>query len=225
MFGLDILTVGSYLVLASNAFQCSVPAAPQININPVSHDIRYNFDHSKDNLDRYRAHVEGRPLEADSSTGGLRYDEPKISTRVEWGVRTETRAEVSCMWYKKINIDIELRPLIYIANDYKTSVCRDAILQHEEAHVQIDREVINKYARRMGKDLQKMVSHTGATGPFSNARLKEMEETLSQKVARVIDAQVTQLKAELDVRQAQLDNVAEYKRISAICQNAEGRGR
>ena len=224
MFGLDVLTVGSYLILASNSFRCSVPEPPQININPVTQDIRYNFDHSRENLDRYRAHVEGKPMEVDSSTGGLRYDQPKINTRMEWGIRTDKRADVSCMWYSQINVDIELSPLIYIASDYKTPTCRDEIMRHEEMHVQIDREVINKYARRMGADLQNMLRQTGAVGPFASDRLKEMEGKLSRRVENVLQTQIRQLKAELDTRQAQIDTPAEYKRISLICHAAERRG-
>ena len=226
MFGLDLVTVGGLLILASNSIQCAVPKAPQININPVTSEIQYNFSHSSEELSAVRSGtVNPYAPNVDTTTGGLRYDRPKIQTSISWGTRTYTQSGAVCLWYDTINVSIALQPQIFVSRDYKSRACQDAIVKHEERHVQVDREVINKHALKLWQALQATVRDVGALGPFNVAQQENMQTMLVTHIENTIKAQELLLTKDMQARQAAVDSLSEYEAISKICHTAERKTR
>ncbi len=222
MFGLDLMTVGGLLILATNSIQCTVPKAPQIVVNPVTHDIKYNYSYSSEELSRVdTGSVSPYAPNVDASTGGLRHDTPLIETSLSWGVKTYRHAGASCMWYDKISVTITLRPEIYVSKDYKSDSCREAILQHEERHVQVDRIVMNRYAQELGIALQNKLKSVGAVGPYNESRQDEMQAAMTQYIEDTINAQEAKIQEEMKGLQAQVDSLSEYETISKICHVSE----
>ena len=215
------------LAAAPGPMNCAVPQAPQVVITPRTAEIVYDFSRSTAELDAMARKLGTTPTGAkasrgqDSQTGGLRYDRPLIRSAVTWGYTQETLGDVPtrvCLWYSKITVDIEMKPVIYLAKERSAAgPCREAILAHERRHVQVDREVMNRFASDVGKAIQRTVDETGAFGPFPAANREALGKELTARINKVLDMHEKAMSATMDARQMEVDSAAEYARISAIC--------
>lgn len=222
MFGLDLVTAGGLFILAANSFHCEMPKPTEINVLPETHEIKYDFSYSTEDLSAVQSDtVSPYAPDIDATTGGLRHDAPLVQTQMKWGVQTRKRSGATCIWYDTVTVKITLRPTIYIASDYQSETCRAAVIEHEERHVQVDRDVMNRFARRLGVSLQKAIKEAGAVGPYNISRQDEIEEKMVAYVENVIEAEEDIMRKEMRALQQQLDSLSEYEAISKICQNAE----
>jgi hypothetical protein len=208
-----------------------VPQAPQVIVTPRTAEIVYDFSRSTVELGAMGRKLGTTPTGAkasrgqDSQTGGLRYDRPVIKSGVTWGYMQETMGDVPtrvCLWYNKITVDIELKPVIFLAKERSApGPCRDAILVHERRHVQVDREVMNRFATDVGRAIQRTVDETGAFGPFPAANREALGKELTARIHKVLDMHEKAMVATMDARQMEVDSAAEYARISKICQTQD----
>lgn len=219
MMNLDLLTVSGLLMLASAPVECSFSQTPMINVVPTTQDIRYDFSKSRAELGRFQTQtVSPYAAGVDMMTGGLRRDTPVIRTTIEWHIQTWPRLEQVCMAYSKVNISIELRPEIFVAREYQNNrACHDAILEHERMHVRVDREVMNKYAVKIGQAVKDAVNQTGTVGPYRLSDRPAIERQMVARIENAIEDQKTALHHEMNIRQAEIDTLEEYERISVLC--------
>ncbi len=222
MFGFDFTTLAGLLVLAGNMPVCTVPEAPQIGVTPSSAPIEYEFNLSSAELNGFRSNtVNPYAPSADTTTGGLRHDRPRIATEVEWGIMSYPGRQVSCLWYKSIKVTIDLSPKIYIASEHDNPVCRAAIVEHEVKHVDMDRLLINQYAYGIGTAVKQAVDQVGPMGPYNYHELEGVREKLTEHIYNAVDSQKFLLHQEMSRRQAEVDSLAEYERVNKICDKAE----
>ena len=235
MWGIDFIhNTASILMLAAaplGPMKCAVPKGPQVVISPRTAEIAYDFSRSTAELSAMARKLGTTPTGApqgrgqDSQTGGLRYDRPVIKSAVTWGYTQETMGDVPtrvCLWYSKITVDIEMKPVIYLAKERSApGPCRDAILIHERRHVQVDREVMNRFAADVGRAIQRTVDETGAFGPFPAANREALGKELIGRIHKVLDMHEKAMSATMDARQMEVDSAAEYARISKICQTQD----
>lgn len=222
MFGLDLVTVGGLFILASNSYYCQMPKPTEINILPETHEIQYDFSHTTEDLSAVHSNtVSPYASGVDTTTGGLRHDAPVVQTQIKWGTQTRERSGASCIWYDTVTVKITLSPTIYIASDYQSDVCRQAILEHEERHVQVDRDVMNRFAQRLGASLQKAVRAAGAVGPYNVSQQDDMEQKMVTYIQNTIKIEEDAMHTEMRALQSQVDSLDEYERVSKICNAAE----
>lgn len=204
------------------ALDCRVDKAPQIIVNPITNDIQYNFSLTSEQLSSIKTDtINPYASNVDTSTGGLRADAPRIQTHVGWKTLTDPNTNTVCFWYNTIKVDIVLSPYIYVSKDYKTQACRDAVLEHERKHVAVDREVINHYAQQVGLAVQQAVADAGALGPFKVEKQKSVQDMMVQHIDDAVNSKKLLLENEMRRRQAQVDTLQEYERVSKICNSAE----
>ncbi|MCB9988658.1 MAG: hypothetical protein H6868_04890 [Rhodospirillales bacterium] len=222
MFGLDVLTLSSLLVMtAGGGVQCTLPKPPSITVNPTTNEVRYNFKQDAQTLGKKKSGtVSPYGPGHDTTTGGLRQDQPETTLQVQWGVVKYPDLGVACLYYDSVKINIELNPTIYIAKDYiNHKKCKAAILDHERDHVRVDRKVVNKYAKQIGLSVKKAVDGIGVIGPI---RVEDVEATQKQLVDHVRNAATAhdrQISEEMQSLQSRVDSLEEYQRISEICNN------
>jgi hypothetical protein len=202
--------------------QCAVPDAPTVSVTPVSDEIQNDYSTSSRDLSMKKTDTASPyPAGTDSATGGLRVDTPTIATAVKYGDATYPGLHQSCLWYHSIDVTIKLSPHIYIAREYNAlGPCRDAIMAHELHHVDVDREMMNKYSYIIGQAVQEVVDKTGAVGPIDADAVPANGQQLIDAVSAAIKTVQQPLQDEMRQRQAQVDSLEEYKRISAICYGA-----
>ena len=218
MFGLDLLTISSLLVLSSGPSGCSLPAAPRVLVDPVTEEIVY--DYSKDSAALGLIHsdtVSPYGPGVDLTTGGLREDHPTTSIEVKWKIHEFPSLGLTCLYYDEIKVTVTLRPKIYVAKDYNHGACRKAIIAHERRHVKVDRAVMNRYAQSIGESVKKTVDSAGAFGPFTASALPAAQENLVSRVQEAIEAVKVDMEAEMADLQSKVDSREEYDRVSRIC--------
>jgi hypothetical protein len=200
---------------------CNVPVKPTVKVDPVSDEIKYDFSVPSRDLSPVRmgaAAASAYPAGTDVVTGGLRWEMPATGFEIETAGSQLNSTKQACLWYNTVSVKIRLSPHIYIANEFSADgPCKDAIMEHELHHVDVDREMMNKYSQVIGEAVQKVVGETGAVGPIDPDKIDEKRDELKDKVKTAIRTAEEPLQAEMREQQAQVDSPEEYQRVSAIC--------
>lgn len=220
-FGPEILAAHTALILASSTPYCRITEAPSVNIRVVTDEISYDYSHSTAELSRMKSDtISPYPKGSDTATSGLREDHPQIRSEIKWNIRYTDPAK-ACMFFKTIDVTLHLKPKIYLAREFNTGQCRDAVLSHERKHIQVDREVMNKYAGLIGVSLQNTINKVGAIGPFNMNNMNAVKNQSSAYVKAALDPYKKALSDELHTRQQAVDNLAEYQRVGSFCRSVK----
>ena len=202
----------------SGPMVCRVETAPRIEVNVKTDAIDYDYSH----LARELAAMETSkaspyPPGADTVTGGLREDHPTIGSKIDLSIAYSNWKKAGCMQYKSIGIEMHLRPKIYVAREYDTGTCRKAVLTHELKHVQVDREVANKYAGLIAQALQETVNRVGAIGPYKRENDEAVKAQAGGYISAAMDRIEKAMEIELRERQSQVDRLEEYRQVGSFC--------
>ncbi len=224
--GPDILVLPMIATLAASpggsGLACALPKVPHVAVKVATREIDYDFSKSSEELGR----IKGDTLSpyaagADMVSGGLREDRPEIKTQIEWQVEIDESRNIACMWYDKVIINITLSPRIYVAREFNTGACREAVLHHEHRHVDVDRIVLNKFAADIGQTVQKAVDSAGVFGPFGYGDIERIKKISSRHVESAIDSRRLLMEKDMDSKQSQIDTLEEYERVSAQCRDVK----
>lgn len=204
---------------------CSVPKAPEIRVNLTTDPVDYDFNRDKVELTAMKGNNGANPYApgTDTATGGLRSDRPETGVGIRWGYEEYPTLGALCFWYDSVDINVALHPKIYVAKDFNTNTCRQAILEHEMKHIAVDREIINDYGKTMGEAVRRAVGNAGALGPYSVQDQKKIEEQLTAYIDNIVKEQNELMHGKMKARQAEVDTLGEYERVSKICDDAEKR--
>lgn len=214
----------SMMILTADPVQCSVPAAPVIEVIPSTTPLYIDYTKSSAQLGQFHADtISPYSKGADVIRGGLTKSQLKLSAKTQLGLMTWPSLEVFCMYYSKIRIEISLDPRVYIANDYRKGTClHDSILEHEKKHVDVDRQVVNKYSAIIGEQIRAAIVNAGAIGPYKMNRRDDIQELMLDNVNAAVQGVRLQMLEEQSRRQQGVDTLEEYQRVSEAC---GGRGR
>ena len=224
----DILALPMLVTLAAapggDRLACALPKAPHVTVKVATNDIKYDFSRSSQELtmmkgDTLSPYAPG----TDMASGGLREDRPTINTQIEWQIELDERRNVACMWYDKVTIRITLDPKIYVAREFNTGTCREAVLRHEHRHVDIDRIVLNKFAADIGQAVQQAVDSAGVFGPFNYNDVERVKDKTSRHIESAIDTRRLLMEKDMDAQQSRVDSLEEYERVSAQCRDVRVR--
>ena len=218
--GLDIMAFSGWLLLASNQQVCSMTKAPSVVVNPITAPIQYEFNLGSEELDKIKSNtVSPYAPGTDTTTKGLRHDKPEFQYSVSIYRAEDHQRQTACFWYDKVEVTIKLSPKIYVAKEQSDKRCRDEILKHELKHVEVDRRVINNYARNIGIAIQNSVNEIGVIGPYNLHEKDKVNESLKAHIKSAIESQELLLYRDMRNEQSQVDSLEEYERVSAICRN------
>lgn len=199
---------------------CREGVTPKVKVSVSTEEIEYDYTKTSRQLSAVKTDTKSPyPPGSDTVTEGLRSDAPSIESKVLWLVDIEQRSKMGCMQYKSVDVNIHLQPKILIARDYNRGACREAILKHERKHVEVDREVMNKYARVISKAVKSVIDRAGTTGPFPIADRKRVQKKSYDDISRTIDHIQKVMMDELQDRQQEVDNLHEYESVAKICRN------
>ncbi|AEP10130.1 hypothetical protein MICA_1819 [Micavibrio aeruginosavorus ARL-13] len=213
--------VESYpLKIRNGKMVCPPGVPPVININPVSNPIQYDFSKkSADLTAAMRRENNYNPYAgmADTATGGMRHDEVVTSLSIEWQIFESPDLGQACMQYKSVSVTVTLSPVVYVAQEFSKPPCRDAVIEHELKHIEVDRRIMNAYVQAVGTLVKRAVDQTGVIGPVSIAAVEDYKTTTLEQVKQAMRDRKAALEQDQYNLQAEVDSRAEYDRISAIC--------
>lgn len=216
--GLEMAASGLMVLANAAPLQCAVNRPPVVRVTPVSDPVRYDFSRSEKELTALRTDtVNPYAPGTETVTEGLRYDRPVIRTSVRQSTITYPDRGIFCMTFAEIDINIQLSPVIYIARENAAGACRDAVLGHEQKHVKVDREIMNEYAGRIGQAVMAAVNEIGTVGPMNVGQEATAQSSMNEHIESAIRSQELPLYQDMRRRQAEVDSLQEYERVSAIC--------
>lgn len=220
--GLDPLTFGSVLVLAGGLSDsmCRMPGRTEINVIPKSLDVQYDYTQSLDDIQgAATGTISPHSFEGLSLTQGFMKGAIRISQKVNLDYQTFPGHRAVCLWYDAIDITIEINPTIVIAKEVAEDRCmKRAVLRHEMKHVKVDREIINKYARTIGKTLYKELKDRGFKSGFvSPEHVQDMADRMQTTVYKLVEHEYKKMEIERVEEQRDIDSLHEYKQIADRC--------
>jgi len=196
---------------------CPAFPAPQINITPSFSAPRYNFQQNLAQL-RQIAEVESAAILHKDQPVGLAVGELSIGMTMEANAAFGNDGAV-CARPSVVNIDLGFKNnTVYVARELPRRTCgHEEILEHEEGHVEIDRQLLKEYIPIAQRYLQAAVDELGyARAKTPDEAKAKMQDFMSQHLKQLAD----DINKERVKRQAEHDSVAEYKRLSAVCGGA-----
>lgn len=219
--GLEIVTAGLLTLASGGGVQCTVPKAPVINVVPSTQAIQYDFSKPEADLTAQKSDtVSPYAPGVDTATRGLRYDQPEMKMEVSWGYM-QYPGGATCFWYDTVNISVQLKPQIFIAKELSEGRCRDAVIEHENKHVKVDRAIVNSYVQNIGRSVQDAVNAAGAMGPYNADQIEPMQKKLVDHIKSAISMHELTLYKEMRAKQGQVDSLEEYNRVNGICRAEE----
>lgn len=221
MFGFDPLTISSMLILAgSSKSLCTMTQPTKINVLPATAKVQFITNQSLAELQQHQTDTIN-PYGYDSKSYTQGFARGKISMRTEVKLDHEflPRYGAACIWYDEITVKFDVDPDIFIAKEvYEDRCMRKAVVGHEMKHVNTDRKVVNKYAKRIGKKLYAELKNRGFIGgPFKAEDAQQIAERMQRTVIQIVELE--QKRMELDRRDMQgaVDSLEEYERVDALC--------
>lgn len=200
--------------------KCSKARLADVNVMVTTNPVQVDNTKSVRELQNFKIDTVN-PYGADALTevGGLMSGGLQMKTNVE--VSWETDKRTACFWYKTVNVTMHIDPTIYIASQWKPGSCKyAAILDHEKKHVLVDRQVATEWRPQVEAYLQKQVNRIGVIGPYPAAKAAATRESMTELIAKAMDAVSKPVNEDRMRRQQAIDNRNEYDRVSAVCRNA-----
>ncbi|MCB1531714.1 MAG: hypothetical protein KDJ35_02480 [Alphaproteobacteria bacterium] len=218
----DPLTVGSLLVLAAGGggLACDMPKATAINVTPKTLDIRYDYSQSLNQIQKIKSDtIDPHGFGGVSVTQGFMSGGIKLRPQVKLAYMTYERQGAACVWYDTIDVVLEIDPSIVIAKEvYEDRCMHEAVRRHELKHVKVDREIVNKYARIMGKKLYDELSVRGfKSGIINAAGTQTVMERMQDTVYDIVKHEYKKMELERIDLQRAVDNIKEYESVRDQC--------
>lgn len=220
LFGLEILAAGMLWTQASAPqLRCSRQPPPPVRVIPSLGQTRHDNSLSQRDLNKMDIDTVNPYGNRETHVGGLMSGEIRVEHKVGFVQEVYQQFNQICVHYDTVTVNMVINPTIYIASEHKPGSCRyRAIFGHEEKHVEADRVVVNKYARRIGEALSFALNKYGATyGPFPASQIGEAQRRLQAYIDGIVKTEVDAMNVErLSVQQA-IDSLEEYERVRRLC--------
>jgi hypothetical protein len=149
---------------------------------------------------------------------GLMRGPMELSTKLMIAWQNNPDNQENCFWYQSINLTLKLRPVIFVANEIRRDTCYyNAIVEHEMKHVEVDRGLLRDYQNIIYDTIDNYVRQHGMVDNIPTGQEKEAQAQLSQALEDELRKIHARMHEERIQRQAQIDNVKEYDRVSDQC--------
>jgi hypothetical protein len=212
--------MAGYFHLASGSIECRLKKAPQIHVAASDTSVRYDHSKSQRQLDTLETDtVSPYGASVQTHVGGLMAGEVSISQNIRILQESWEHLNAGCLYVDSIRVDIHIKPVIYIANQYPKDGCMyQAIMEHEKKHIEVDRRIVNKYTKIIIAGLDKAFKKLGyMQGPFRIAELKQKQEMMQQYSQDIVRHYSSEMSAERRELQQEVDNIQEYERVQSLC--------
>ena len=223
--GIEPLTVLSLLTLASAepSAVCRMPKPTQINVIPSSKELVIDTSQTREEIQKYDIDtVNPYGFGAHTHTNGFMRGRIGMQPRVEIDYKYVLGNRALCIWYDRIDLNIEITPEIVIAKEVAEDPCEyKAVKEHEMKHVSVDRKIVNKYAKTMGAKVHEGLKSRGfMVGPVSASVGQGVIDRMQQTVGELIKLEYKKMEIERAEKQQAVDTLEEYERVANVCKGS-----
>lgn len=199
---------------------CVLPKPVAINVMPRTSKVEYDYSRSLADLQAVDTDtVDPYGLHSNSITQGFMEGQISMKRDVHLDYKTVNRGQQVCLWYKGIDIHLHIDQKIVLAREIRRDSCmRKAVLNHEQKHVDVDRDVVNAAAQRIGAMVYKRLAKRGfVVGPLPVERAQKTANAMVAFVMDLMQEGYDALVEERAVSQAAVDTMEEYEHVKAQC--------
>tara|TARA_B100001989_G_C24518253_1_gene454390 strand:- start:96 stop:836 length:741 start_codon:yes stop_codon:yes gene_type:complete len=225
-FGIDPLTVSTLMVLASTPSPygdvCAKDLQKSITVTPVMGKVRYDTSKSLKDLQNVSADMRN-PHGLHDTFYTFSFARSNIISNVRMdfnyeGMHRRGRS-VECVSYKNVDVQIKIDSSITIAKELSDNVCmRDALIKHEQKHISIDREMVDKYAASIGAKIADVLkSDRAVTGPYLKKHSPKSAKEMRHYLQKVIALELKRMNVEREDEHRAFDNSAHYYNVGSEC--------
>ncbi|MFK7840097.1 MAG: hypothetical protein AB8B83_07170 [Bdellovibrionales bacterium] len=218
----DPLVALGLLTLASTdpSSICQLPKPVEIKVLPKTEPVKYDFTQTRAELQKYDIDtINPYGFDANSHTNGFMRGLIKMQPFVKLDYKGVYNNRAVCIWYETIELNIEIRPEIVIAKEIAEDPCRfKAVKQHELKHVMVDRKIVNKYAKTMGKKVFTGLKSRGfVVGPVAVENAEAVVKRMQDTVGQLVELEYKKMGIERAEKQQEVDSLEEYEYVNSKC--------
>ena len=198
---------------AAAAAGCIAPDNAQdfeVNVDVDSGEPNIHNNLSKAQLGTTNSHGRRAQILGTANTG----------LELRWRIKYQVREwrNVYCFWVASANVKINYHQLdVNIAAEYEPGSCQyEAVLDHEQEHVDVAQNIMSPYAQQIQQALTTLAIPTAHLPSVANSpeiAREEVEEVFRQTLLPVRD----QMGKLLRERQAEVDSIENYRRTWRQC--------
>lgn len=224
MIPFDPITIGSMLILAAGSPSdlCQMPKPAAINVRPAATATQLDYSQTLNQIQNAGIDtINPYGFGTSSHTNGYMKGRITMQPAVTIDYKHLPKYNAVCLWYDTINLDIQVEPTIVIAKEVAQDKCMlEAVKTHELKHVNVDREIVNKYAKTMGRKIFDGLNQRGfLVGPVPQENAQDIVNRMQSTVGQLVELEYKKMEIERAERQQAVDSLEEYKSVSATCPN------
>ncbi len=189
----------------------------KLSVKRINGKISYKTGNTRSDLERIRqrhgatgAAVNGFPL-------GLTLSELRVEMRISTRAYPTSRGRY-CSVPDRVNIDFGYpRFTIYIDRRYRRESCEyRAISEHEERHVAIYRQQLDRLIYRVRKNMARAISRMA---PLITASPNNGAERIKRRLSIKLAPLIRELQRATDIGNRRIDSKINYIRVQGRCRN------
>ena len=201
--------------------RCELPKRTHISVIPRTLDVKYDYSKTLSEIQSISSSSDlPLPPGLIGITHGLMRGEMRLSPRVviahqEKGV-FDRRV---CAWFDKIEVRFEVDPTIIIPKEVFDDPCmRREVTAHEQEHVKVDRDIMQKYTKVIGDNIKAALDKSGySSTPFEKENVQGVIKAMRNVVYKAMNKSYQAMSEERQRLQGQVDSVEEYQRLGRAC--------
>ncbi len=198
---------------------CQPKGMPVVNVKTDTNRVKWVFSKSQKSLNKADIDtINPYGNEVITDVGGLMHGGIKMQQRMQFGTLVNPNVRQTCMYYSQIDVSFHIYPTIYIASEYPRGTCmHNAIRAHELEHVNIDRQIVNRYAQMIGTAIKNEINRQYVYGPVPSSNSSVLQQQVKQRMETIMRKYSDAMDKERRQRQQALDSLSEYERVNHLC--------
>ena len=221
MLPFDPITASSILLLAaSNPDICKIPKPAEISVVPKTAELVIDTNRTFADIQHQEIDtINPYGYNSVTHTNGFMEGEIRLTAEVKLDYKQARGYRAFCLWYDKVTLNLEITPKIVIAKEVAQDRCMyKAVLEHEMKHVNVDRKVVNKYAKSIGAKVFEGLKARGfIVGPIAPENTESVTYRMRETVSQLVELEYKKLEIERAELQQAVDNLEEYQSVQAKC--------
>lgn len=199
---------------------CDLDKPIHITVTPSTSSVKLDYSRDLREIQKTKTDtVDPYGIHSKSVTQGFMEGEISMRRQVDLDFSVNPSSTDVCLWYKSIDVDVNIDPKIVIAKEVKGDQCmHKAVMDHEMKHVLVDRELVSEYAGIIERELHARLKRIGfVLGPIPVGEAQKYADAMVKFVMEITQKHYNEMSKERFLRQSYVDSLEEYERVKKLC--------
>lgn len=200
----------------ASADVCDALSLPYVNVGVVQHPVHFDYTRTLAQL----SSIENDTLFSlqDAQVGGLSAGGIDASAGVQFETDRSFFTGATCISIASIDVQLHVRPLIYIARELQPGTCeRRALQAHEMEHVAVDRQIAEEFVPRIWAALTETSGGLQEIGRVPREFVPAVQTDMRNAIGTRLDREIGAMQVVRDRRQQAVDSPENYRKLAEAC--------